>query len=113
MLTYELEYSRTEPLYLQIYEYIRKDMESERIKAGEKLPSKRGLASQLGVSIATVENAYHQLEAEGYIKAVQKKGWFAEKISISQKEREMPKQEFRETEEVKNPPEHMLFPFSV
>ena len=113
MLTYELEYSRTEPLYLQIYEHIRKDMESGHIRAGEKLPSKRELASQLGVSIVTVENAYHQLEAEGYIKAVQKKGWFAEKISISQKEREMPKQEFRETEEVKNPPEHMLFPFSV
>ena len=113
MLTYELEYSRTEPLYLQIYEHIRKDMESGYIKSGEKLPSKRELASQLGVSIVTVENAYHQLEAEGYIKAVSKKGWFAEKISISQKEREIPRQEYRETEEIKNPPENILFPFSV
>lgn len=82
MLTYELEYSRTEPLYLQIYEHIRKDMETGRIRAGERLPSKRGLASQLGVSIVTVENAYHQLEAEGYIKAMPKKGWFAEKSAF-------------------------------
>ncbi len=113
MLTYQLEYARTEPLYLQIYEHIRKDMESGRIRAGEKLPSKRALALQLGVSVMTAENAYHQLEAEGYIRSVPKKGWFAEKISILQPERKSSAQKVQKAETAPHQPEHMLFPFSV
>ena len=39
-----------------------------RIAAGEKLPSKRGLAKHLGVSLITVEGAYAQLEGYGWFK---------------------------------------------
>ena len=80
MLTYELEQSRTEPLYSQIYQLIRQDIETGHISAGEKLPSKRMLALQLGVSVMTIENAYQQLQAEGYIKSVARKGWYAERL---------------------------------
>ena len=113
MLSYELDQSRTEPLYLQIYQYIRKDIESGRIQAGEKLPSKRAFSVQLGVSISTVENAYHQLETEGYIHAVQKKGWFAENIIPTPKEENLPEKQKFFQEKFSEEPEQVLFPFSV
>lgn len=47
-----------------------------RLKAGEKLPSKRTLATHLNTAVVTVENAYAQLEAEGYLNAREKRGYF-------------------------------------
>ena len=66
MLTYPLEQAGTMPLYEYLYDCIRKDILSGRLQAGEKLPSKRGLAAHLGISTITVEGAYGQLMAEGY-----------------------------------------------
>ena len=83
MLTYELDRSKPDPIYIQIYQHIRADIELGNLTAGEKLPSKRELASNLGVSIITVENAYAQLVAEGYIRSVLKTGYFVEKIEVS------------------------------
>ncbi len=57
------------PLYEQIYQYIRDGIESGQLPAGTKLPSVRALAAEKGVSKITVEQAYIQLAAEGYIKA--------------------------------------------
>lgn len=57
------------PLYEQIYQYIRNSIESGQFPAGSKLPSVRALAAENGVSKITVEQAYIQLAAEGYIKA--------------------------------------------
>ena len=51
-----------------------------RLAAGEKLPSKRLLARHLSVSVITVENAYAQLAAEGYIYSPPKRGFFVEKL---------------------------------
>lgn len=65
------------PLYEKIYEYIRKDMLDGKIKKDEKLPSTRLLAQNLSVSRSTVELAYDQLLAEGYIKAEPCRGFFA------------------------------------
>ncbi len=84
MLTYVLEKTGAEPMYVQIYKHIKKDIENGVIKANEKLPSKRVLAENLGVSIITVENAYSQLTSEGYVKALPKRGYFAENISSFQ-----------------------------
>ncbi len=84
MLTYVLEKTGAEPMYVQIYKHIKKDIENGVIKANEKLPSKRALAENLGVSIITVENAYSQLTSEGYVKALPKRGYFAENISSFQ-----------------------------
>ena len=67
MLTYTLEKKEKESLYEQLYRFIREDILSGRLQTGERLPSKRMLAQHLEVSIITVQNAYEQLAAEGYI----------------------------------------------
>ena len=57
----------TIPLYEQIYEYIKTDIRNGKISCGEKLPSTRALAKYLEISRSTVELAYEQLLAEGYV----------------------------------------------
>ncbi len=68
MLTYDLQKGSV-PLYEQLYVGIRRDIERGRIAPGERLPPKRQLARHLNVSIITVEGAYDQLVAEGYVRA--------------------------------------------
>lgn len=79
MLTYSLKKEKGAPLYYLLYKYIKADIESGSIKGGERLPSKRRLAEDLGISVVTVENAYSQLLAEGYIYSVDRSGYYAEK----------------------------------
>lgn len=64
------------PLYEKIYNYIKQEVIVGRIAHGEKLPSTRLLAKNLMVSRSTVEMAYEQLLAEGYIKAEPCRGFF-------------------------------------
>jgi GntR family transcriptional regulator/MocR family aminotransferase len=64
------------PLYEKIYEYIKRDVIAGKIPVGEKLPSTRLLSKHLSVSRSTVEMAYEQLLAEGYIKAEPCRGFF-------------------------------------
>lgn len=64
------------PLYEKIYEYIKKEITDGKIKEGEKLPSTRLLAKNLAVSRSTIDMAYDQLLAEGYIKAEPCRGFF-------------------------------------
>lgn len=66
------------PLYQQLYQYFKENMHQGRIRKGMKLPSKRLLASQLSISHTTVERAYEQLTAEGYIVSKPRSGWFAD-----------------------------------
>ena len=80
MLTYELKKSPGVPLYEALYRAIRGDILSGKLAAGEKLPSKRALAENLEVSKITVETAYNQLLAEGYIVSQEKIGYFVEDI---------------------------------
>ena len=68
-LTIRLEAKSQIPLYEQIYTYIKNDIQSGKIKCGDKLPSTRALAKHLEVSRSTVELAYEQLLAEGYMEA--------------------------------------------
>lgn len=76
MLTYTLDKDSEISLYERLYGYIKEDIISGRLKSGDKLPSKRTLAENLKVSIITVESAYAQLIAEGYIYSEEKKGYF-------------------------------------
>ena len=78
MLTYELKKSPGVPLYEALYRCIREDILSGKLAAGEKLPSKRALAAHLEVSKVTVEGAYAQLLAEGYLRSAEKIGYFVE-----------------------------------
>ena len=57
----------TSPLYLQIYNQLRHDIVSGALAEGAVLTGSRMLAAMLGVSRNTVDNAYGQLMAEGYI----------------------------------------------
>ena len=81
MLTYDFENRGKKSLYEYLYNCIKDDILSGKIKAGEKLPSKRQMAKNHGISVITVENAYAQLVVEGYIYAEEKKGYFASEIS--------------------------------
>ena len=67
MLTYNFENIGSDTLYEYLYKCIKNDIIQEKIKSGEKLPSKRALAKNLAISVITVENAYGQLAAGGYI----------------------------------------------
>ena len=79
-LTISLDTHSRIPLYEQIYDYIKTDIQSGRIPYGEKLPSTRFLSKHLEVSRSTVELAYEQLLSEGYIESVPYKGFFVAQI---------------------------------
>lgn len=64
-----IERKSVTPLYEQIYQYLKSRIEHGQYAAGSRLPSVRSLAGEVGVSKITVEQAYLQLAAEGYIKA--------------------------------------------
>ncbi len=69
-----------QPLYEQIYRQIRAEIEAGRLPQGARLPSKRTLAAHLKVSVVTVEGAYSQLMAEGYIRTEPKRGFFVQAV---------------------------------
>lgn len=81
MLTFSLETNSKTPLYRQIYEYIKSEILSGQLHAGDKLPSSRSLSTHLAVSRNTVEIAYEQLLCEGYIEAFPRKGYFVGELT--------------------------------
>lgn len=76
MLTYSFDDRGLDSLYEHLYKQIKNDILAGTLAADEKLPSKRALANHLNVSVVTVENAYAQLMAEGYIYSKPKSGFF-------------------------------------
>ena len=80
MLTYQLKKQPGLPLYEALYRCIREDIRTGKLRPGEQLPSKRSLCANLKVSKITVENAYNQLLAEGYISSREKVGYFVEAV---------------------------------
>lgn len=74
MLTYDLDKRGNKTMYEYLYELIKEDIADGKLKADEKLPSKRGLSQHLQISVKTVENAYEQLLLEGYIRSEEKEG---------------------------------------
>ena len=79
-LTINLNSRSKKPLYEQIYDYIKSDIQNGRIPYGEKLPSTRALSKHLEVSRSTVELAYEQLLSEGYIESAPYRGFFVAQI---------------------------------
>ena len=80
MLTYDMNVTGR-PLYQHLYECVRDDILQGRLRINEKMPSKRTLAANLGVSTITVENAYEQLISEGYMYSLPRKGYFISDIA--------------------------------
>ena len=64
------------PIYQQIAEQLRADILAGKLKEGEYLPSIRGLAKDLRISVITTMKAYEQLAQEGLVTAVQGKGFY-------------------------------------
>jgi len=64
------------PIYQQIADQLRADILAGRLKEGDYLPSIRGLAKDLKISVITTMKAYEQLEAEGLVTAAQGKGFY-------------------------------------
>lgn len=64
------------PIYQQIAEQLKADILAGKLKEGEYLPSIRGLAKDLRISVITTMKAYEQLEAEGLVTAAQGKGFY-------------------------------------
>lgn len=122
MLTYSLEYAEEKSMYEHLYVCIKQDIVSGKLKANEKLPSKRSFAKNLGVSNTTIENAYAQLVTEGYLYSLPKKGYFVSSLDKQVLEKPVPQELHQEKKE--NQTEYFadfmssgvatdLFPFSV
>ncbi len=63
------------PIYKQISAQFKEDILNGKIPQGEYLPSIRGLAKDLKISVITTMKAYEELEGEGLVQAVQGKGY--------------------------------------
>lgn len=81
MFTIHLESNSKVSLYEQIYFYIKQEIQAGKLPFGSKLPSTRGLALHLQVSRNTIDMAYAQLQSEGYIEAIAKKGYFVNQVT--------------------------------
>jgi Predicted transcriptional regulators len=64
------------PIYQQIAEQLKTDILAGKLKEGDYLPSIRGLAKDLKISVITTMKAYELLEAEGLVTAAQGKGFY-------------------------------------
>ncbi|WP_156324624.1 MocR-like pyridoxine biosynthesis transcription factor PdxR [Bacillus sp. FJAT-27245] len=80
MLIFDLDKSTAKPLYEQLYLGIKNAIVQKQIAVGTKLPSKKKLAEFLNISQTTIEIAYGQLVAEGYIISRSRVGFFVEEI---------------------------------
>ena len=71
-----LDYRDSRPLYQQVKDSLRRMMLTGLLAPEEKLPSVRSLATQLAINPNTIQRAYAELEAEGYIYSVAGRGSF-------------------------------------
>ena len=89
-MKYFVDKNAAESAYMQLYRQIRRDIVSGELALGSRLPSKRLLAGELGLSLVTVEHAYALLVDEGYAEARERSGYFAAFGGALRKERTAP-----------------------
>ncbi len=75
-MKYRIEENIKKPAYLQLYEQLKSDIVKGILPLGTHLPSKRLLAEEAGVSVITVQHTYTILCDEGYVEALQRRGYF-------------------------------------
>lgn len=78
MLT--LNYRDSRPIYEQIKDGLRRMIVTSAMAQDEKLPSVRAMATQLSINPNTIQRAYRELEADGYILSVAGKGSFVAQV---------------------------------
>lgn len=76
-MNYSVDPSLNKTAYMQLYEQLRKDIVNGVYPYGKRLPSKRLLAEETGVSVITVEHTYAILCEEGYLESRQRSGYFS------------------------------------
>lgn len=81
MLTYNLHARGELSLFEFLYRSIKSDITTGQLQPGERLPSKRTFARHLGISTITIEAAYRQLSAEGYIYSRERAGYYVADVS--------------------------------
>ena len=82
-----INYKDGRPFYEQVKEDLRRLIVSGALRAGDKLPSVRELAGQLAINPNTIQRAYRELEAEGYIVSVPGKGSFVARDGAAREQR--------------------------
>lgn len=80
MLTFSINEDIGTPIYLQLYNYIKSEIQSGNIHFDTKLPSKRKLSDHLNISQNTIQSAYDQLIEEGYVIPKARRGFFVCKL---------------------------------
>ncbi|UTC67168.1 MULTISPECIES: GntR family transcriptional regulator [unclassified Treponema] len=79
------------PLYEQLSESIKNQILSGTLKEGEALPSMRGLAASLRVSVITTKRSYEDLAREGFLYSVPAKGYFVADVNLKKIEKSIKK----------------------
>ena len=82
-----IDYKDTRPIYEQIVERFRMLIVNGIMEADERLPSVRTLAVELSINPNTIQRAYRELEAEGYVYSMKGKGTFASSTDFIHKSR--------------------------
>ena len=108
--------SNGKPAYLQLYEKIKKDIIAGAYSYGSKMPSKRTMAEDAGVSVITVQHAYEILCEEGYLEGRQRSGYYvvykdSDFIFGPGTEKEMPMCQEKKADTISH--SRTEFPFSV
>lgn len=71
--------------YIEVYNYYKKLIETKQLKYGDKLPSVRTATEILSVSKTTIQNAYFALQADGYVVASPKSGYYVTELKNTSK----------------------------
>jgi len=66
----KINFNNKEPVYIQIANFIKRQILLGNIESGDELPSRRELATLLGINPNTVQKAYRMMESEGYVVTV-------------------------------------------
>lgn len=95
-----INFHKGDPLYYQVYRACVRAIENEDFKNGDRLPSKRSLATHLGVSVNTITMAYNQLVDEGFVESKERSGFFVNDLN--------PTLLYKPQDQAKAPPESLL-----
>ena len=115
-MNYHINPSNNKPAYLQLYEALKRDIVAGVFVYGSRMPSKRILAEETGISVITVQHAYEILCEEGYLEGRQRSGYFAiykDSDFISNADIDHIHPEHEEKLNQKNDKTKKEFPFSV
>lgn len=111
-----IDFNKKSPKYLIIYDHIKNEIISGHLKKNDTIPSIRTISKSLEVSKSTIENAYSQLLAEGYIESKYKSGYFVSyvgDIDFMSHRNLSPLYDNKSYENSKNNIESNLFDFNI